>query len=81
MTEQARNPNGEFASGGHTAEQATREAGRYPVRAHVNLKAPGSRTGKNVAGNLAKALLGVALGAASVIGRSALRSQPRGGRR
>lgn len=80
MTEQAREKNGEFASNGHKAEQATRKAGRFPVKAHLNFRSVGSHTGKNVAGNLGKAFLGVVLGAAGTFTRAAMRGQNHGRR-
>jgi hypothetical protein len=46
MTEQARDKDGKFASGGHTAEQATREAGRAPVTAHDGHRSVGTQTGR-----------------------------------
>jgi hypothetical protein len=77
--DQARDKDGKFAAGGHTAEQATRQAGRYPVKVHVD-KSVASHTGKSFVGNLGKALIGVAAGAAGTFIHSALRSQGHGRR-
>jgi hypothetical protein len=80
MTEQARDNDGKFAAGGHTAEQAAREGKRYAVKIHAD-RSVGTHTGKMVLGNLAKAALGTALGVAGTLTSSALRAQSRGGRR
>ena len=80
MSEQARASNGEWASGGNQGEQGQRERKRIAVTAHVQ-KSVGTSTGRHLLGNLAKAALGVAAGAAGTFIGSALRSQRRGGRR
>lgn len=77
MTDQARDPNGKFAAGGHTGEQAARQAGRYAVSLHTQ-RSVGTGTGKQFVGNLGKALLGVALGLGGTLVSSALRSQGHG---
>ena len=76
--EQARAPNGEFSSGtANGGEAGQRERKRYVVRPHVGQQSVGTHTGRQFAGNLAKALLGVAAGAAGTFVKSALRNQGR----
>ncbi len=43
---QARDARGRFAAGGHGAEAATRDAGRFPVEPHNDQKSVASHTGK-----------------------------------
>jgi hypothetical protein len=46
MSNQARDSNGRFASGGHGAEAGARDAGRFPVAAHNGQQSVAARTGK-----------------------------------
>jgi hypothetical protein len=48
MSEQARDSNGRFASGGHGAEAGARTAQRYPVTVHSQ-QSLATRTGKLLA--------------------------------
>lgn len=43
---QARDERGRFASGGHTGEAQTRDAGRFPVESHADQKSVASHTGR-----------------------------------
>jgi hypothetical protein len=82
--EQSRDSDGKFAANGHSGEQDARENKRYSVSLHTQ-RSVGTQTGKSalvgLAKNLGRAALGVAAGFAGTIGKNALRSQGRGGRR